>query len=109
MTSSLSHLATATATTKRNPAAVGNKVGDPVAHLSAFDIIPPVPNPADNDPVLRLQSVRQTWLSYTEGAPDIRKGDELTTGGVAYRVKDFHPWPILIEWSEIVLEKVLQS
>lgn len=110
MTSSLARLATATATTKRNPVAVGGKVTDPVAHLTTpFAIIPPVPDPANNDPRLRLQSMRQSWVCYTADAPDIRKGDLLTTGGVEYRVVEAHPWPILVEWTEIKLEKVLQA
>lgn len=113
--SSLSALATATATTKRNPAAVGNKVGVPVDNITVpFPIIPPVPDPADNDPRLRLQSVRQGWVAYTENdGKDIRKGDVLLALvdniETQYKVTDTHPYPILIAWIELKLEKVVQT
>lgn len=106
--SSFANLATSTATTKRNPAAVGGKVGAAVGQITTpFAIIPPVPDPADNNPQLRLNSMRQGWVCYYEGTQDIRKGDILTTGGTDYRVDEVHPWPILIEWTEVKLEKVL--
>lgn len=116
MTSSLARLATATATTKRNPAAVANKVGEPVDYLTVpFPIVPPVPDPADTDPRYRLNSMRQGWVSYVETSParDIRKGDVLValvdSIETQYRVTETHPWPILITWTELKLEKVLQT
>lgn len=119
-TSSLSSLARATATTKRSPAPVSGKITEPVAQITVpFPIIPPVPYQGDIAEKLKVKSIRQQWVTYTENDPqrNIRKGDVLTAtvqtsaGPVStdYLVTDAHPYQILIQWSEIIMDLIVRS
>ena len=72
---------TVTASTKRNPAPAGGKVGVPVAKLTTLKIMPLVPAPIDVLEYYRLRSARDVFVTYAEGAPDILEGDILTVAG----------------------------
>lgn len=106
MTASFARLATATASTKRNPAAAGGKVGVPVAKLASINIVPPMPVSSEIAAYYRLQSPREAFVSYTEGTPDLLEGDILTTGAVDYRVVAAGLWPANQSYTEIVIQQV---
>lgn len=104
---SFTRMATVTASTKRN--AAGTKITGPVAKLTALSILPLMP--LDNEIIerYRLESPRAPFVTYTQGAPDIIKGDVLTVSAVDYQVLGAGPWPTDRSYIEIVVDKVLVS
>lgn len=94
---------TVTASTKRNPAPAGGKVGVPVAKLTTLKIMPLVPAPIDVLEYYRLRSARDVFVTYAEGAPDILEGDILTVAGTDYNVHAAGSWPAYTGLVEIVV------
>lgn len=109
MTASFARMATATASTKRNPAAVGGKRGAPVAHLASLDILPLMPVSAQIADYYRLNSPRESYVTYTAGAVDVLEGDVMTVAAVDYRVEAASPWPGDNAYTEIILLRVKGS
>jgi len=103
---SFARMATDRATTKRNPAAVGGKVNAPVAHLAELAIVPIMPVTPQIAEYYRLNSPRETYVTYAEGTPDVLEGDILTTGGTSYRVQSVAPWRTHNAFIEIIVQQV---
>ncbi|HMN11833.1 MAG TPA: hypothetical protein PKD55_05855 [Bellilinea sp.] len=98
-------MASVTASTKRNPAAVAGKVGAPVSHLASLSILPVMPVTSQIVEMYRLQSPRESYVTYAEEA-DVLEGDTLTAAGIEYRVRAVSPWPGAAGYLEIVIERV---
>jgi hypothetical protein len=107
MTASFARFATVTASTKRNPAAVGGKVGAAVAHLTGLAVLPVLPAGKGIVERYLLKSPRKSYVTYTQGTPDVLEGDTLTAGGVEYKVIASEVWQDSQDFLEIVLEKVV--
>lgn len=100
---SFARMASTTATTKRNPAKSSSKIGVPVSNLTAFAILPPMPVSQQISEYYRLESPRESYVTYTQAATDVLEGDVLTTGGLSYRVIAAAPWPTDRAYLEIVM------
>ena len=100
----LSNFMTATATTTRNPAQVGTKIGDPVTHLESVKITPiMLPNSTRLDSIKKAIGIDggaiQVVEAYSElhlhtddsspvtQIPDILAGDRLIVDSVTYNVR----------------------
>lgn len=112
--SGLSDMATATYSTKRSPAKVSGKTGEPVTNLEGvkFTTIMPL-TPGDttvNRPVQSANKavsgrVKQFWIAAAESqehtdssvtvdqVPDIIERDKLVANGKSYTVRDAQHWP----------------
>jgi hypothetical protein len=99
-------MASATATTSRNPAAVSGKVGTPEGYLSSLAILPLMPVTPDIVEKYRLNSPRETFVTYVQDQPDILEGDLLTVSSVDYRVRAVGEWPTDRDYLEIIVERV---
>jgi len=106
MTQAFTRLATSTATTARNPAMSGGKVGQPSTYITALDVLPVMPVSPEILERYKLQSARETFVTYTEGSPDVLEGDTLTVDGKTYRVKGVGEWPSNLALLEIVIERI---
>jgi hypothetical protein len=91
VTASFDRMATVSAETRRNPPAVAGKIAAPVLHLSGVRILRPMPVSAQIAEFYRLQSPRETFVTYTEET-DVREGDVLVAQGVEYRVTAVGEW-----------------
>jgi hypothetical protein len=100
-------MASATASTKRNPAASSGKVGAAVTKLVGLKVTPVMP--VGNEIVERyqLKSPRLTYVTYTQGSPDIAQGDLLVIATDEYKVIGAGPWPTDRAYYELVVEKVV--
>lgn len=106
MSAAFARIATATATTKRNPAPVAGKVGAAVAYLAGLAVTPVMPVSKQIIEMYRLNSPRETYVTYADGSPDVVEGDEMTIDGVTYFVRGAQPWPGT-PYLEIVIERVV--
>lgn len=100
------NLATLPATTRRNPAAVGGKIGPPVDHITSdLKVTPLAPVSPEYAERYRLQSPRESFFTFTPGTPDIEEGDELVISGTTYRVAmvSVYDFPIA-QYLELVVE-----
>lgn len=107
MTSSFDHLATVSASTKRNPAVAGGKVGEPVVYLTDLNILPLMPVSKEIQERYQIKSPRLSYTTYISGNPDIAHGDVLTVDTVDYNVIAASPWNGKWDFIELVVEKVV--
>ncbi len=107
---SFARLATATASTKRNPAAVGGKVGSPVANLTGLKIVPPLPVSSEVAGRFQINSPRESKVTYIDAIadvlPDVREGDQLIVGSTTYLVQAASEWPGTVSVLEVILSEV---
>ncbi len=86
-------LASVTASTKRSPAIVDGKIGDPEAHLPGVKIYPLAPLDDQVRVMLNLTAVvAELWQTFTLET-DIREGDVLTVSSKDYHIKAVGDWP----------------
>jgi hypothetical protein len=104
---SFTKMATVTASTKRNPAPVSGKTGAAAAKLTGLKILPLMPVSKEIEERYQLKSPRLSYVTYTQGAPDIINGDVLTVSAVDYKVIGAPPWPTDNSFLELVIEKVI--
>ena len=95
---------TATASTTRNPALSGGKIGDPVTNLESVKITAPtLPDRRGTEAIKKAAGLEgsavQVFEAYTQShshtdsgspvtqIPDIIAGDRLITGGITYNVR----------------------
>ncbi len=83
---------TATATTKRSPAAVGGRVGEMQTHLTTLAIMPLMPVGSDLTTLPALTSPREAKETYCPEA-DVREGDRLVVAGTEYVIRWVGEWP----------------
>jgi hypothetical protein len=107
MTASFTRMANVTASTKRNPAAVGGKIGLPATYLTGLKILPLMPVSKEIIERYQLKSPRKSFVTYTEGAPDIAEGDKLVIASIEYGIVAATPWPTDQAFFELVVEKVI--
>ena len=105
-TPSFTKLATVTASTKRNPDAVSGKVGAPEANLTSLAIWPLMPVNAEIVNLYRLDSPRESFVTYAQGSPDVLEGDVMTVSSTEYRVRSVGEWPCDEAYLEIILERI---
>jgi hypothetical protein len=106
MSSSFFALSTATASTKRNPIAVGGVVAAPATYLTGLKTLPLMP--ITDEIILRyaIQSPKELQVTYIEGVVDIEEGDVLVIGTAEYMVRAASPWPAYYYTEAIVEEQV---
>ena len=92
-----------TASTKRNPAAVGGKVGAPVAKLASLAIAALRPVSAEIAEYYRLRSPREAFLTFAQNSPDVLEGDVMTVSGLDYEVQAVAAYPTPDGYTEIIL------
>ncbi len=92
-----------TASTKRNPAPVGGKVGVPVTKLASLAIAALRPVSAEVADYYRLNSPREVFLTFAYNAPDVLEGDVMTVAGVDYNVHAVGAWPTPDGYTEIIV------
>lgn len=86
-------LARVTASTKRDPAIVDGKIGDPEAHLSSVKIFALAPLDQQTRVLLNLTAYAgELWQTFTRET-DIREGDILTVNSTDYPVRAVGDWP----------------
>ena len=97
-----------TASTKRNPSAVGGKIGAPVTKLASLTLShAPVPVHPDTIEKYKLASPRKAFQTGAFGIVDVLEGDLLTTGGIDYHVRAVGATPgSPVEYTEIIMEQV---
>ena len=98
---------TINASTKRNPAKSGGKIGDPVTNLALIKIVPPMPVDQEIRERYDIQSPRQVWVTYAQ-EQDVLEGDILLLSGnsTEFQVSGVGPWPGDDEFLEIIYEEV---
>jgi hypothetical protein len=97
---------TATASTKRNPAATGGKIAEPAPYLESVTLaFAPLPASLRTMETYRLESPRKSFETGLMGTVDIREGDVLVYGGREYRVVAANPIA-LVDYTSLVLELV---
>jgi len=101
-----SRMASVTASTKRSPAAAGGKIGVKTTNLASLAILPLMPVTSEVIEYYRLQSPRESYMTYAQGAPDIIEGDTLTVSAVDYPVIAVQPWPTDTNYLEIIVQRV---
>lgn len=92
MSDSFSSFAAVTASTKRNPAAVGGKIGAPVENLSELSITPLMPLDPETAITLPLSSPREAKQTFIDTIVDIVEGDVLVVSGTEYAVRSVAEW-----------------
>jgi hypothetical protein len=86
-------LASTTASTKRDPAAVSGIIGAKTTHLTGVSIFPLAPLDQQVSQLLGLTAVAgELWQTFTRET-DIREGDVLAVGGTDYPVRAVGDWP----------------
>lgn len=99
---------TITASTKRNPAASGGKIGAPATNLASLDLAyAPLPLSPDLVEKYRLNSARKNYKTGAFGNPDVKDGDQLTTGGVTYIVRGSDKVTGPVAFLNLILEEVI--
>ena len=102
----LRNFMTTTASTTRNPAISGGKIGAPAANLTNLKICPLMLSNSQSQSALMVRqamglegTLTQIWETYTEShahtdssvsvtqMPDIRTGDRLVIGSTTYTVR----------------------
>lgn len=102
----LRNFMTTTASTTRNPALSGGKIGTPVTNLTNLKICPLMLSDARSQQALMVRqamglegTLTQIWETYTEShlhtdsgtpvtqMPDIKTGDRLVIGSTTYTVR----------------------
>lgn len=97
-------IADTTASTKRNPAAVGGVIASPQTKLTGLAIVSPLPiNDEKIIELYQLKSPRKSFLTYVESGKDIEEGDLLLIGTETYIIKAIAKWGDI---DQLVLEKV---
>lgn len=112
--SGLTKMATATYSTKRNPAKVAGKTGAAVTNLTGVKFVPLMPlvqgETTVNQPPRSAKKalsgrIRDYWITYAEfqthtdssvevtQIPDIIEGDILVVGSTNYKVRGVDNWP----------------
>lgn len=107
---SFARLATATASTKRNPAPVAGKIGAAVTHLTGLKVVPPLPVSAETAGRFGLNSPRESKVTYIDALgdvlPDVREGDQLIIGAATYLVQAAGEWSGTLSVLEVILSEV---
>lgn len=86
-TPSFQKMATASASTKRNPEISGGKIAGPVTNLTGLAIVPLAPLTGEFIEKYKIESPRRGYVTYLEGTPDILVGqDLLTVDSVDYEI-----------------------
>jgi hypothetical protein len=98
-------MATTTYSTKRNQAG-SSRVTKAVTVLAAILGTPLVPASVEILDQYRVQSPRQHYLAYFEGAPNILSGDFLSLSGVDYPVRGVGRWPSDNAFFEVLVEEI---
>lgn len=102
----LRHMMTTTASTTRNPAISGGKIGAPVTNLTGLKIAPLMLSNTQSQSALMVRqaiglegTLTQIWETYTEShahtdsgtsvtqLPDIKTGDRLVIDSTTYTVR----------------------
>ena len=92
MSDSFSSFASVTASTKRNPAAVAGKIGEPVENLTGLQITPLMPLDPETAVTLPLGSPREAKQTFIDTIVDIVEGDVLVVVGTEYAVRSVAEW-----------------
>ena len=122
----LRNFMTQTASTTRNPAPAGSKVGEAVTNLTALKIMPLMLPDATSMHAIRQEmglegSDVQIWETYTEShahtdssvsvtqMPDIRKGDKLVIGSITYTVQWAKQQPATTSFGATLLLRIVED
>jgi len=105
-TPSFAKLATTSASTKRNPAISGGKIGAPVANLTGLSIVPLAPVSGEYVEKYKLESPRRSYVTYIEGSQDISVKDLLTISGSDYEILAVSPFTDPFLYQEILVEEI---
>ncbi len=108
MSRAFARMATQIASTKRNSGYADGKMGAPVVNIASLLVLPMMPPSPEVLERYALQAAREQFVTYTEGAPDVRAGDVLVIGAVEYYIKGAGAWPTDYDYFEILCERVLQ-
>lgn len=104
---SFAAMATVTASTKRNPAAVDGKIGEPETYLTALNIVPLMPISPEVAETLALSSPREAKSTFVESTIDIVEGDRLVVEANEYVVRAVGEWTGAdADFREVVVEEL---
>jgi hypothetical protein len=109
MSSSFEHMAVVTASTKRTPAVVGGKRGQPVTNVASLACTPLDPIDSETRARLGLDSPAIILETYVDLGVDIVYGDILVVGAQEYPVKIVEDWywpPDATSYRRLFVEKV---
>lgn len=102
--SSLTSLATVTASTKRAAISAGKR-GTPTTHLTSFLCVPLNPTAADLRQRLGLNTKYELLQTFADGDIDIKEGDVLVVAGRDYPVVTVGDWVYRSQqFKEIIVE-----
>ena len=97
-------LASVSASTKRNPAPVGGKIGSPTTNLTGLSVLSPMPVTPEIKEIYEIKSPRETFVTYIEGSPDIVEGDILVISSTEYHIKAVGGWKASPAFLELIIE-----
>jgi hypothetical protein len=107
--SSLSYLATVTASTKRSPAMAGGKVGAPAAYLGGVKCTPLDPVDPELRQRMQLETAHELVQTFVVGALDIITGDILVVGSVEYPIRAVANWAASTRGGDAYLHLILED
>lgn len=106
---SFERMATATASTKRNPAVASGKRGEVTTNLASFAILPLMPVDPELRERMKLEGTYEALQTYADGSLDIKEGDILVVSGVEYHIRALGDWPWRgVQYKAIFVEQLKQ-
>jgi hypothetical protein len=106
---SFTHMAVVTASTKRAPAVSGGKRGTPATNVSSLTCTPLDPVDSEVRQRLMLDSPNTILATFVQGSIDIVVGDILVVGSTEYPIKaveDFYWPPDQTTYRYVVVERL---
>lgn len=107
--SSISKLATVTATTKRSPAIASGKRGAPAANLTGVSCTPLDPVDPELRERIALETPHELLQTFVVGSLDIDEGDLLVVSSVEYPIRAVAEWAADTSGSGAYMHLILED
>ena len=105
-TASMARFCSTTASTKRSPAAVSGKIGEPETEISRLSISPLMPLDPELQIKYEIRSPRVAYQTFTDGSPDVEMGDILVVSGTEYPIRAVAKWPTDNSFLMLIVEEI---